>query len=138
MVEAITQDWLVAFTNLEDEPPYTFLLKPGFHHVVLLGFHPKTGDWTYVNWTSDAFELTRLSWDQATGIIAELGSRGGALVRVRRELGETGRLRIRVPFLYCVEVAKHLLGVDSFWCVTPYQLYRQLVESGAQVMRGGA
>lgn len=138
MAETITQDWLVAFTSLDDPPPYTHLLKPGFHHVTLLGYHPKTGDWTFLNWTSDSFELTRMSWDQATAAIAILGERDGTLVRLRRPLEETGLLRIRVPFLYCVEVAKHILGVDSFWCVTPYQLYRELVRSGAQVMRGGA
>ncbi len=138
MADPITQDWLVAFVSLEDAPPYTRWLRDGFHHVILLGFHPKTGDWTYFNWTSDSLELTRLSWDQATGVIAALGQRAGALVRYRRDLDEAGGVRIRVPFLYCVEVAKHLLGIDSFWCVTPLQLYRELVRSGAKVMSGGA
>lgn len=39
----------------------------------------------------------------------------------------------RMPFLYCVESVKQLIGMRCWWAVTPTLLYHALEERGLEV-----
>jgi hypothetical protein len=36
--------------------------------------------------------------------------------------------------MYCVSFIKHIVGLNKFWVLTPYQLYCELLKDGAQIM----
>jgi hypothetical protein len=36
--------------------------------------------------------------------------------------------------MYCVSFVKHIVGLNKFWVLSPYQLYCELIKDGAQIM----
>lgn len=100
------------------------LLKPGFRHCLLLLRAP--GGWIVYDPMAHATALTLLADPPGTELVAGLLDQGVAAVPVRPRR-PPARAAPWAPFT-CVEAVKRALGIHARRVVTPWQLFRHLLE----------
>jgi hypothetical protein len=122
---------IVVFGDTGDAHWFDCFTRPGFRHVWLLVADDRFGGTLELLTGYDMFAV-RWSPHDIARVAADLVEAhcGLALVGECR-IGNPAPAR---PFLSCVEIAKHALGVRAWWILTPFQLYRHLRARGAQVL----
>lgn len=105
--------------------------RPGFRHVWLLVEDDRFGGTLELHTGYDTFAV-RWSPRDLASVAAELAAaHRGLVLAAECRIGAPAPAR---PFLSCVEIAKHALGVRGWWIFTPYRLYRHLRAHGAPVL----
>ena len=99
--------------------------SPGFRHVSLLTF--THGAWILLDPRLSQMELRIFSSDEMNTYVACINVAGGSFLRMPVSV-----VRCHQPLspMYCVTVAKRLLGIQSL-AITPKQLYHGLIKRGA-------
>ena len=110
------------------------LLRPGFRHCFVAlndGTH-----WITVDPLSPHLEIAVQPVAAGFDLVGWFAERGHAVVAapVRRDLDRPAPWG---PFT-CVEAAKRVLGLHDRWVLTPWQLYRRLLDPAAPVPCGTA
>ena len=110
-------------------------LKPGFRHVELVRpvyYGPALSD---VMWVGVFPRLETLDADvtfDSTPPWVRCPESAIQHVRVSRPL-ERPRERFHVGPITCVEIAKYVLGISSFWVRTPWQLHQFIQRRGGVI-----
>ncbi len=133
VADAAVRRWFVVYHDRN----YRSLrwLKPGFRHVELVRpvyYGPALSD---VMWVGIFPRLETLDADIAFDPTPPwVRCPGSAIqyVRVSRPL-EQVRQWFHVGPVSCVEVAKYVLGINSFWVRTPHQLYQYIHRRGCVI-----
>ena len=111
-------DVTLIFATARHLPWLSKILKTGFSHIRIC-VHKK-GHTILID--------PRLAYNDAEcyeGVIKIIPAEGETVVRVRRMVDIYKVRRLAGP-LNCVETAKAFIGDKSFWCFTPYQLYKRV------------
>jgi len=105
---------------------FTFWRK-GFGHVFIVRFDPEYGQWHRIECASERMRFDVLEGDKADLLV-------GMLIEQCKCLEVTGSsYPIQLPrWLYCVSFAKHVIGMNKPFVLTPYQLYCELRKRGAE------
>lgn len=116
------QNAFVVFTGQTDLP-WLKILKPGFRHCFVMLYDGRR--WASLDPMANRMEL--IIHDQLPpgfNVPRWLEEQGHKVVPAQID----GNCNKPAPFMLftCVEVVKRVLGVHSFWIMTPWQLYKQL------------
>jgi hypothetical protein len=124
--------WFVAFIDSNCEVWFQRLLKPGFRHCFAFGWDENAQRWVYVDPLWETIYLRAFSHAEIGCVFARLNAQGARLVAMasRPQLPRARFPRPRL-MLSCVSAIEALLGLSSACAVTPYRLYRTLLEQGA-------
>jgi hypothetical protein len=106
-------------------------LRPGFRHCYTARYDG--GGWTVLESGSGQLHVSTLPCVSGYSFPDWRASEGSTVVRVRRWVVPRDFQPRGV--LSCVSLTKFLLGVRASHVVTPYQLYRQLVDSNGRRRR---
>lgn len=123
--------WYIGFTGDYDGQKrhwYDIFTRPGFRHVLALGYDPDLRAYVLYDPTHLGTTITIMTADdRAVDLLILHVKQTGAWLKV-----EPGRAQFLFGQwrLYCVPAIKHLIGSRSC-ALTPYGLYRDLVRAGA-------
>jgi len=87
--------------------------------------------WLFVEWSSRKLYIELYNKKDITAVFWHLQQNGFAVRFDSEVLPINPRPRL---LLYCVTWAKHALGIDAWWVITPYQLKCELIRRGGSVM----
>lgn len=121
--------WQVVFTDNEKWTPWNWILKPGFRHVLALGYLPEHRLWLCYEVLFYRTEVSVLSGAIA-GRILQAGENGGGVLSVSTPRGLRPSWRPRFGF-WCVPAICHLLGLGCV-AITPRGLHDFLLRNGAK------
>lgn len=119
-------EWIVAFHDSPAHPEWWGrFTRSKYRHISLFTY--THGAWLLIDPRLSMLDVRVMSKDEIDTYIAAINVTGGHFLRCT-----VGVVRCRLPFtlLYCVTVAKRLLGIRSN-AITPKQLYDFLVRRGA-------
>lgn len=129
MSGAPSQEWLLFFCDTPRRAWWANVLRPGYRHIVALGWHAYAQRWVCFDPTLHGTLLVVLTEEQSPKVIDELLERSTAVLRFPSLYG-----RGAAPaFPWCVGAIKSLLGIRSA-ALTPWQLYCDLRARGAAVI----
>lgn len=129
---ALTRTYAVVFGHRAERRWWDVFTRPGFRHVWILSVDERFGGTTVLHCGWDMFAAR---WSPSdVGVVArEIAEKhAGIVLLVETKIAAAFMPR---PFLTCVEVAKHALGIKAPLVLTPYQLYRHLRARGALMIR---
>lgn len=123
--------WLVSFHDAKDRRPWTRLFKPGFGHCCALSYFADQERWVYFNPTRHGSTIALFRREEFGSRLDDLVGQSSGFLR----FGQRYQRRDQPAVFYCVGAMKALLGIESrAW--TPWQLYWDMVEMGAEVVKG--
>ena len=102
--------------------------RPGFQHVAAYRFCPVGERWIAVDWHARLLNVETLT-EQGVEAIINAACKGD--VRVLKVETGLGKKCLIPGFAYCVTAAKQLVGLRSWWVITPWQLFCALKAQGA-------
>jgi hypothetical protein len=118
--------WFVVFAEADVTDWWRVATRPGFRHVYAFGAECRDR-WILVDWASDGMAVVPLTGAEVDRLVLGIHLTGGRILRFDRWPGR----RRRTPVVcWCVPFVKHLIGLPGF-ALTPYQLYREMLHSGA-------
>lgn len=101
------------------------LLKAGWRHCFCVV--RRTHGWVVVDPLKQAIVIESIQEDVLPGFLDQL--RGfGCSILVGSTISAPAAPSLLRP-LTCVEIAKRLIGLENWWILTPYQLFRRLLAS---------
>jgi hypothetical protein len=113
--------WLIFFIDQGKRGWWDWFTRPGFRHVTMLTHY--NGNWTMVECSSRRFRIRYMLPDEIETLMRSAGDVLVVSPGIRNE--------VHLPRMFtCVGLVKHLLGVGWPLVLTPFQLYRKLLESG--------
>lgn len=124
--------WHVLFMEWPERSWWDIVNRPGFQHVVLLGWSPARELWTTIEPRRCRLETKTWTADECSALLWAWRGRVTAALVMRRQDGDPNRTLFlpRLPPMSCVTVAAYVLGVEV-GASTPYGLYRDLQKLGA-------
>lgn len=108
------------------------LLKPGFRHCYVLYPLAGGGSFLELNPLSNCFLVRRLTVTPAGDYLRRLRRRGCTVCRIS-QTDVPVRPAPWGPFT-CVEFVKRLLGIRSWFIITPFQLYKNIKNCRKKVL----
>lgn len=120
-------EWFLCFLGTERHHWFDRFTKKGFRHVCAFAYLPLTGCWVFYDVNIFRTVISVSGGEDADRRIGGL-ARLGKILRVKPGAG--GRWWSRLGF-WCVPAMKHLIGSRSS-ALTPYGLYRDLLEQGSE------
>ena len=129
-------EWFLVYHHREPYYRLAHLLKPGFRHVELcrpIQYGPALTD---VMWLEVYPNFEMLSVDVNMDPRPPWERCSEATIQKVTAARKTPSMRTWWMFAMpsCVEVAKHCLGINSFWLRTPWQLYKYVNRRGGVVI----
>ncbi|HEY8962871.1 MAG TPA: hypothetical protein VIN59_00255 [Alphaproteobacteria bacterium] len=121
---AVTQDIWIAFSGICDVRLLK-ILKPGFRHCFAI--IREKGAWIVVDPMLHKLDVTTTHLPEDFDFPAWLRNRGYRVVRAPH-LSPRRILSLPSPFT-CVEAMKRLIGLQNWKVLTPWQLYRTLLQT---------
>ena len=120
-----------------DAPEKRFLgmLKPGFRHCFVLVSGLRAGEWICLDPQSHRVKCE--SWCYSPIFDPAAYYRGIGHHCIWAHYPQIVTRKVRFGPMSCVELVKRLLGISAFWIVTPWQLYRYLLQQGEQAAGTG-
>jgi len=116
-----TQSQWIIFTNNTDIKPLR-LLKNGFRHCFMIS--QQDNRWILVDPKSNKMDIDILPHPHHFNFPRYFIEQGYHVVKVPKI---NVPHKILCPFpVSCVETIKRLIGLNKFWVLTPYQLYKSL------------
>lgn len=123
--------WIICFCESENIGIWKLFTKhrKGFSHVFAVKFDVENKIWTKYEFTTHGFRFENYKDEQADDLFNTMMEYWTCLdVEVKHKPIYMPRL------MYCVSFIKHIVGLNKFWVLTPYQLYCELLKDGAQIM----
>ena len=121
--------WLVFFGPPHGNPWWQRFLKKGFGHVEASSYYAATDRWVHVNPTRRGLVVEVYDNDRYGGRLQQLLRDCTAIVRMPSKYE-----RNTTPLSWwCVGAIKSLLGIRTS-ALSPYQLYRDLLQHGAEIV----
>ncbi len=123
--------WIICFCESKNIGMWRHFTKhrEGFSHVFALRFDTKHDIWTKYEFSTHGFKFDNYKDDDADLLWANMMNYWTCLeVEVKEQPVYMPRL------MYCVSFIKHIVGINKFWVLTPYQLYCELLNNGAVLM----
>lgn len=115
-------EWFVCFKDVKESHWFQKYLKPGFKHCYAFSLSPG-GQFYQVVDPARAFTLVEL-YPKTDEMFDEL-TNCNEYVKIVSVI-DREKHRGTICHFNCVEVVKSLIGMDSFFTFTPYQLYRKI------------
>ena len=104
------RDWCVGFYTPGGWRWWHTLTRPGFGHVVAMGYDVAHGKWVLADWCRDQMAVSVLDHDAADEIILEVSRAQGVWLNVQTDRFPPRKvIPARFP-ITCVGFVKHLLG----------------------------
>ena len=120
----ITEEWYVVFTKTKLRHWVFNYLQTEFQHCYAVKSSPGDEFWIIVDSKNSYTDVTIKS-KMDYPHIRELAP--NCVILSIKAIMDPTDYRYTLCVFNCVEVVKALLGIRSFWCWTPYQLYKRLV-----------
>lgn len=121
--------WILAFYKKVESAWWRPFIPGRFKHVGCVGFDPLTDQWLYADWARDGLVIRAITQDELVAFTVWIRNQGGKMLECEVEFERRIAL-FRGP-VYCVTLAKHLLGWSS-WALTPQQLYNLAIKKGGR------
>ena len=118
------EEWYVVFTKTKLRHWVFNYLQPEFQHCYAVKSSPGGEFWIIVDSKNSYTDVTIKS-KMDYPHIRELAP--NCVILSIKAIMDPTDYRYTLCVFNCVEVVKALLGIRSFWCWTPYQLYKRLV-----------
>jgi len=121
----VIEEWTVCFTDYETHKHWVqWLLKPGFFHCYAFKESPGGQFLMLVEPMRSHVDIDLLP-NTPENLAKMTSCHKVVKVIVKYDLSQE---RGHICRFNCVEVVKSLLGINSFWCWTPWQLYKRLLK----------
>ncbi|WP_296992907.1 hypothetical protein [Thalassospira sp. UBA1131] len=103
------------------------VLKPGFRHCFVLVSGVRAGEWICLDPQSHRVRCESWCYSPIFDPAAYYRGLGYHCIWARYPASITRKVRFGP--MSCVELIKRLLGISAFWIITPWQLYRHLLQA---------
>lgn len=123
--------WIICFCESKNIGLWKHFTKhrEGFSHVFAIKYDPQYEIWTKYEFSTQGFRFENYTDAEADLLWANMINYWTCLeVEVKNKPIYMPRL------MYCVSFIKHIVGLNKFWVLTPYQLYCELLNNGAVLM----
>ena len=123
--------WIICFCESENIGIWKAFTKhrEGFSHVFAVRFDVEHEIWHKYEFSTLGFRFNSYKGEEADILFATMMENFTCLDVIVRDKP------ICMPrLMYCVSFVKHIVGINKFWVLTPYQLYCELIKEGAQIM----
>lgn len=121
--------WLIFFAEPTGPAWWARALRPGFRHCYAVSYYSDQERWVEFNPSRTGTVIRLWREDEFAARLALLLTESSAVLRV----ASRGDRLAAPPFVFCTGSVKALLGIRSL-AFTPYQLYRDLLRRGADVV----
>ena len=121
--EQYSQHWYVVFRKTKLNHWVFRWLDSEFHHVYAVKESEGGEFWMVVDAKNSCTEVNLLSKIDYPHIRCVAPD---SVILSIKAIIQPNNYRHTLCIFNCVEVVKSLLGIRSFWCITPYQLYKRL------------
>jgi hypothetical protein len=123
--------WIICFCESKNIGLWKYFTKhrEGFSHVYAVTYDPELDFWKKLEFTTTGFNYEVLTGEKATQLVLQMHIANKCIEY------ETQNEPIYTPrLMYCVSFIKHLLGINKFWLLTPYQLYCELLKRKGSII----
>jgi hypothetical protein len=118
-------DWYIAFADTDVFHPWDVVTCKDFRHC--FAFRWDGYNWILVDYIGSWLEVQVMPYYHEDDVPDIMLAKGFKIVYVRKHRRDKFILR---GLMTCVSVMKHLLGIRSWWVITPKQLYNYLKRKG--------
>jgi len=131
--EYVTHEYLIYFIERPDRNwwDYVFHTRLGFRHCFVMQWCEWSKRWLMVDWRQSRLDFIILFDFEAEVMLRHIGEMQGTVVRFAspKLSDETGGL-----LTYCSNIISRFLGLGNTLILTPYGLYRRLIDAGGEVV----
>ena len=123
--------WIVCFCDSSNIGMWKLFTKgrKGFSHVFAVRFDTKNDIWTKYEFSTLGFRFESYKGEEADMLFDNMMNYWTCLAVVVEDKP------VYMPrLMYCVSFVKHIVGINKFWVMSPYQLYCELLKNGAVPM----
>jgi len=122
----VEEEWHIIFEEGSYRDWLINKLEPGYTHCYAVKLSEHGHFWMIVNPRMSHLQITQEPVNTYPTIRSYVGP-DCTIITVKAIMSST-RPRGTLCWFNCVEVVKALIGVKSFWTLTPWQLYNYLIE----------
>ena len=128
-----THEYLIYFIERPDRNwwDWVFRTREGFRHCFVLQWCEWSNRWIMVDWRQSRTDFIVLFDFEAEVFLRHIGEMKGTVVRFEppNRPDDAGGL-----ITYCSNIISRFLGLGNSVILTPYGLYRRLLEAGGEVV----
>jgi hypothetical protein len=121
--EGINEDWWILFTDSKQPTRFLKWLQPSFQHCYMMKKSPGGTYWIIINPVRSHLALQFATVEDYPHPRAYDPH---AVVLPVTVIADGKTQRGGLCWFSCVEVCKSVMGIKSFWTLTPWQLYNHL------------
>jgi hypothetical protein len=129
----LAHEYLIFFIERPDRSwwDYVFRTRLGFRHCFVMQWCEWSRRWIMVDWRQSRTDFTVFFDFEVEGFIQNIGVVNGTVVRFTapNRLDSAGGL-----VTYCSNIISRYLGLGNTIILTPYGLYRRLLDAGGEVV----
>ena len=131
--EYLAHEYLIYFIERPERQwwDWMFRTRPGFRHCFVMQWCDWSQRWIMVDWRQSRTDFIIFFDHEAKTIMRNIGAMQGTVVRFTAPIrpDDAGGL-----ITYCSNIISRFLGLGNTVILTPYGLYRRLLDAGGEVV----
>lgn len=124
---------IVCFTPTTQKGFWRWVVRkhPKFAHCFVVFYSVESDTWNWLEYNNCGFKFISAKDEDATEMLAVLVGHCTCIeIKPKRRYSKVPQYLW--PWLYCVSFCKHVVGVQKWSAITPYQLYCELIKRGGK------